>query len=132
MVRSLDSILNKCPVCYNDLVLASTRIKACENEFCEYWFEEQKGISIIPEMRKRIDQVILDLSLVSECAFTGPTSFEPFPTFFLKNWELRTKWGYLDNIQNAKKKGTSDIKRTDDQNKDLGKIYELFSYIEPI
>jgi len=53
---------------------------------------------IYPEIKARANSVILDLSLVSECAFSGATSFEPFPTFFLKKSEIRSKWGYLDNI----------------------------------
>lgn len=88
---------------------------------------------IYPELKARQQQVILDLSLVSECAFTGPTSFEPFPTFLLKNSEMRSKWGYLDEIQNAKMKGfTGNVKWTDDNNKNLARIFEIFGKISSI
>lgn len=33
------------------------------------------------------------------------TIVEPFPTFFLKHNELRSKRGYLDEIAKAKEKG---------------------------
>lgn len=76
---------------------------------------------------------MLDLSLASECAFTGPTSFEPFPSFLLKNKELRSKRGYLDNIAEAKKTGSKTaVKKTEDTNKDLPRIYELYKYIEKL
>lgn len=74
---------------------------------------------------------MLDLSLASECAFCGPTSFEPFPSFLLKNSEMRSKRGYLDNIVEAKKKGVSgNIKKTDDANKNLERIFELYKFID--
>jgi len=88
---------------------------------------------ILPEIRNRTDSIMLDLSLAAECAFTGPTSFEPFPSFLLINKELRSKWGYLDNIAEAKKHGkTGQVARTDDKNKNLKRIFELYKYIEPL
>lgn len=105
MVTYLDSVLENCPICLDPLGAPCSRIRACEKEFCEYWFEEQQGLIVYPEIKNRTDSIMLDLSLASECAFTGPTSFEPFPSFLLINKELRSKWGYLDNIAEAKKKG---------------------------
>lgn len=132
-MKALDSVLKKCVVCYKDLPVANSWIWTCEDEFCEYRFEEQGGIMIYPEIKARQQQVILDLSLASECAFTGPTSFEPFPTFLLKNKEMRSKRGYLDEIQNAKQKGfTGNIKWTDDNNKNLQRIFEIFGKISSI
>jgi len=73
------------------------------------------------------------LSLASECAFAGPQSFEPFPSFLLLNKEIRSKRGYLDNIAEAKKSGvTGDVKKTNDMNKDLKTIRALYKYLEPI
>ena len=49
------------------------------------------------------EEALLDISLASKAIFSGRayTVVEPFPTFFLKNTELRTKRGYLDNIKNC-------------------------------
>ena len=70
---------------------------------------------IYPELKQRYTSIQLDLSLASECAFAGPQSFEPFPSFLLINKEIRSKRGYLDNIAKAKESGvTGDVAKTND------------------
>jgi hypothetical protein len=58
-------------------------------------------------------------------------TFEPFPSFFLKNFEIRTKRGYLDNVKAAREKGgeAKDIKET---NKDIKKIRAMFKSIPSV
>ena len=42
----------------------------------------------------------LDLSIASKALFStrATTVVEPFPSFFLKGFEIRTKRGFLDEI----------------------------------
>jgi hypothetical protein len=49
----------------------------------------------------------LDLSISAKALFSGRNGavFEPFPTFFLKNTEMRSKRGNLDEIQKMKTEG---------------------------
>jgi hypothetical protein len=56
------------------------------------------------------------------------TCFEPFPTFFLKKSEMRSKRGYLDNIKQAQitGKNVSEAKKVDEQNKDIEKMMKIF------
>lgn len=58
-------------------------------------------------------------------------TFEPFPSFFLKDKEMRTKRGYLDNIQKARETGgtASEVRET---NKDIKQIRTLFKFIPSI
>ena len=58
-------------------------------------------------------------------------TFEPFPSFFLKDKELRSKRGYLDNIQKARETGET-AKEVKDNNKDIKKIRSLFKIIPSI
>ena len=55
--------------------------------------------------------------------------FEPFPTFFLKYQEMRSKRGFLDNVAEAKRKGNQpdrQIKQTDDKNKNVELMRAIF------
>ncbi len=72
------------------------------------------------------------MSLAAECAFTGPGSFEPFPSFLLIKEELRKKRGYLDNVQEAKQKGSTKVEQTNDKNKDIKTICALYKHLESI
>lgn len=58
-------------------------------------------------------------------------TFEPFPSFFLKDKELRSKRGYLDNIQQARIKG-GEAKDVKESNKNIKKIRELFKFIPSV
>lgn len=58
-------------------------------------------------------------------------TFEPFPTFFLKDNEMRTKRGYLDNIKTARETG-GEAKDVKENNKDIKKIRNLFKYIPSV
>ena len=56
--------------------------------------------------------------------------FEPFPTFFLKYQEMRSKRGFLDNVAQAKRDGTKNdknIKGTDEKNKNVDLMREIFT-----
>jgi hypothetical protein len=45
----------------------------------------------------------LDISIAAKALFSGRSTnvFEPFPSFFLKHFELRDKRGNLDEIKKA-------------------------------
>ena len=58
-------------------------------------------------------------------------TFEPFPSFFLKNKELRTKRGYLDNIKKARETG-GEAQDVNESNKDILKIRKLFKGIPSV
>lgn len=58
-------------------------------------------------------------------------TFEPFPSFFLKDQEFRTKRGYLDNIRHAREKG-GEAKDVKESNKDIKKIRGLFKYVPSV
>ena len=69
-----------------------------------YRFEESFGGSVYPELKFSTNEAHLDISIAAKALFSGrgTTVFEPFPTFFLKHNEMRSKRGYLDSIKEAK------------------------------
>lgn len=80
-----------------------------------------------------LNEAFLDLTIASKALFStrATTVVEPFPTFFLKHFELRGKRGYLDEIQKVKLKG-EDIKNAkciDEKNKDLAEMQNIFAKI---
>jgi len=58
-------------------------------------------------------------------------TFEPFPSFFLKDKEMRSKRGYLDNIQKARKDG-GDAQDVKESNKDIKSIRKLLQKIPSV
>ena len=133
MIYGLDSINNYWWIWRDKLAKASAKIKWCEKELWEFSFEEALGIFISPELRSDPDSFTLDISIFSEWVMGGRAAktFEPFPSFFLKDKELRTKRGYLDNIKEARIKG-GEAKDVKESNKDIKKIRELFKFIPAI
>ncbi|CAI2384941.1 unnamed protein product [Moneuplotes crassus] len=118
IICSLDSVLEHCCICRDKLSTKSTKIRCCNKELCEFSFEESEGISIVPEIKNDLTTFSLDLSIFSECLMSDRAGqcFEPFPSFLLKDRELRSKRGYLDNVQKARKA---------ESNKDLKLIRNL-------
>jgi len=55
---------------------------------------------------------------------------EPFPTFFLKKQEMRSKRGFLDNIKEMQVTGKniSEAKKIDEKNKDVDRLMKIFNY----
>ena len=133
MIYSLDSILNYCCICRDKLPQPSTKIKCCDKDLCEFSFEEALGIFITPEVRADPSTFTLDLSVFSECVMGSRVAktFEPFPSFFLKDKELRSKRGYLDNIKEARETGC-EAKEVKETNKDIKMIRTLFKFIPSV
>lgn len=133
MIYSMDNITTYCCICRDKLPQVSSKIKCCEKELCEFSFEEQLGIYISPEIKHDSGSFVLDLSIFSECVMGGRAAktFEPFPSFFLKDKEMRSKRGYLDNIREAREKGT-EAKDVKEANKDIKKIRTLFKFIPSV
>ena len=73
----------------------------------------------------------MDLSIAAKALFSGRAGqvFEPFPSFFLKHTEIRSKRGNLDEIKKAQLQGidVAQAKKTDEKNKDLTKMMDIFA-----
>ena len=130
---SLNNVLQYCWICRNKLPITPTKITWWGKELWEFSFEESQGIFITPEIRKNPEAFSLDLSILAESVMgcrAGKT-FEPFPSFFLLNQELRGKRGYLDNIKKARERG-GEAREVLEKNKDIKQIRTLFNYIPSI
>jgi hypothetical protein len=57
--------------------------------------------TVFPEVKYNKNEATLDVFLASKAIFSSraTTIVEPFPSFFLKHNEIRTKRGYLDNVK---------------------------------
>jgi len=97
---------------------------------CEYIFEESFNGTLFSELKYFTHESLLNLSIASKALFSSRAAqiFEPFPTFFLKNFELRGKRGNLDEIKKAQLSGrdVASAKKTDEKNKDLLSMTEIF------
>ena len=58
---------------------------------------------MVPALKYHTNESHLDLSIAAKAIFStrASTIVEPFPSFFLKHHENRTKRGYLDEVQKA-------------------------------
>ena len=113
-----------CLFCYRTHPLDSFRLRACSEDICEFRFDEIAGFSVFAELRNRLRSVQIDVSTASIAAFSGRSLniFEPFPSFLLKNRQVRGKSGFLSRDQY---KYTPEM----DQNKDIQQLQRLISLI---
>mmetsp|Transcript_25973 Transcript_25973/g.25555 ORF Transcript_25973/g.25555 Transcript_25973/m.25555 type:complete len:468 (-) Transcript_25973:1237-2640(-) len=111
----IQNCTNYCFICYKKHNCDSIRLRACNQEICEFRFEEISGLSIYAELRNNINLIMLDLSFAGEAAASAraQTVFEPFPSFLLKREQMRGKAGFLS--RSGGEKYTSDM----DTNKDI-------------
>jgi len=79
------------------------KLRTCTKDYCEYSFEESFNGQVYPELHYFFEEASLDICLAAKSIFSARSGVvvEPFPTFFLKSHEIRTKRGYLDNIKLA-------------------------------
>ncbi len=78
-------------------------MRPCNKEVCEYIFDESFSGGLLSELKYFSHEAHFDLSIASKaiCSSRSTQIFEPFPTFFLKDHELRTRRGNLDAIKKA-------------------------------
>jgi hypothetical protein len=101
--EQLEKSTKSCFICLESLESDSYKLRTCTKDYCEYSFEESFNGNVYPELKFLLEEAQLDISLAAKAIFStrATTVVEPFPTFFLKKNELRTKRGYLDNIKSV-------------------------------
>lgn len=120
----LQSCTNYCLNCYEKHPSDSFRLRACHKEICEFRFEEVSGLSVYAELLNNMNLVELDMSFAACAAESGRalSIFEPFPSFLLKDRQIRGKSGYLSR---DKVTYTPEM----DQNKNLAELQTLISLV---
>ncbi len=78
-----------------------------------------------------MEEAFLDISLTAKAIFSSSNTVvsEPFPTFFLKNTEMRSKRGFLDNVKEMQLAGKNitEAKKIDEKNKDMARMMKIFN-----
>ena len=120
----LQNCTSYCLNCYERHPSDSVRLRACHKEICEFRFEEVSGLSVYAELRNDLNLVELDMSFAACAADSGRVQsiFEPFPSFLLKDRQIRGKSGYLSR---DKVTYTPEM----DQNKNLELLKTMISLI---
>ena len=116
LFESLGSVCHNCPICFQSLLLspgesesaptsydqlgAGMRLRPCQADACMYqWEEGQHSGCCLADLHTNKACAALDL----QCAALAASSdkavsvFEPFPTFLLKDKELRGRAGNFDS-----------------------------------
>ena len=93
----LQNCTNYCFICYKRHLVDSVRLRPCSSEMCEFRFEEISGVSVFAEITSNSNLVSLDVSFAAEAitSVRNATVFEPFPSFLLKQSQMRGKSGFL-------------------------------------
>ena len=90
---------------------------------CEFRFEENNLGNIFNEIKNDQDiaHFIVETAFMTFSSNRAGALSEPFPSFLLKNNEMRTKAGDLDSIKNAKAAGATveSAAKINQKNKDL-------------
>ena len=111
-------------------------MRPCTKDVCEYIFEESFKGGVLSELKHFPTESHFDLSLASKAISSQRVTdiFEPFPTFFLKQSEMRGKRGNLDEIKKAQQTGVDvkNAKKTDAKNKDTTAMQDLFAELPSV
>jgi ubiquitin-conjugating enzyme E2 Q len=112
----LENSLHYCFICCSRHRDSGTKIRPCDKEICVFRFEEISGFTVYPEIAANPDIIRLDLTFAAFAAHSmrASTVFEPFPSIFLKQKQLRGKAGFL-SMRNYRPKMM-------DSNKDIEKL----------
>lgn len=138
VVRQVKTALQKlnssCFVCMKPLNKAYTKMRTCGSDACEFNFEENSLGNIFQEVKAdpEIAHFLVETAFIAFASGRATDLTEPFPSFLLKNRELRPKEGNLTYIKEAQDKGI-DVKEAkqilkDNKNILLGKKYTLVIY----
>ena len=88
---------SNCVICLKSLGKVFHKIRPCNEDVCEFQFEENELGSIFAEI-KRDPEIAIFLVSTAWGAFVSNRAAdltEPFPTFLLKSSEMRPKEGNL-------------------------------------
>ena len=115
----IENCTNYCYICYERHPYDSIRLMPCTKDICQFRFEEISGVSLFTEINCNSELVFLELSLASEALGSqrAATVFEPFPSFFLKQRQIRGKSGFLSD--------KSSYNPSMDKNKDIKTLIEV-------
>ncbi|MDR3549563.1 MAG: hypothetical protein P4M11_15065 [Candidatus Pacebacteria bacterium] len=116
--KHLERCTSFCVSCGRKLLDESVRLSPCNSDFCMFKFEEIFGVKLYPELQNNFPLVDLDLSLAAKAVYSTRALdiFEPFPTFFLKGREERSRSVFA--------KGTG-IVAVNKENKDIETIRRI-------
>lgn len=119
----LENCTNYCFICYKRHPVDSIRLRSCTQEICEFRFEEISGVSVYAEFINNFESCHLDLSFAAEALFSSRSwnVFEPFPSFMLKQHQIRGKAGFLERDRKYSKEM--------DSNKDIDSLRKIFLLI---
>ena len=96
----LRNLSSNCVICLKPLGKEFHKIRPCGEDVCEFQFEENELGSIFTEI-KRDPEIAIFLVSTAWGAFVSNRAAdltEPFPTFLLKNREMRPKEGNLHYV----------------------------------
>lgn len=113
---------------------AYTKMRTCGSDACEFNFEENNLGNIFNEVKAdpEIAHFLVETAFMAFSSGRATDLTEPFPSFLLKNRELRPKDGNLAYIKEAQDKGI-DVKQAksilkENKNIELGKKFTLIIY----
>ena len=113
-----------CIFCYKQHPVDSYRLRACEEDICEFRFDEIAGFSVFAELKSHLKSVHMDISIAAIAANSARSLnvFEPFPSFLLFDRQIRGKSGFLSRDQY---KYTPEM----DKNKNISGLQQLLKGI---
>ena len=99
-MRRLNSL---CFVCLQPLQKAYTKMRTCGSDACEFNFEENNLGNLFQEVKAdpAIAHFLVETAFMAFVSSRATDLTEPFPSFLLKDRELRPKDGNLAYIKEA-------------------------------
>ncbi|GLJ33116.1 hypothetical protein SUGI_0666490 [Cryptomeria japonica] len=126
----MKNVKNWCAVCRKKLPPFS-RLWYCDEVLCLFRFEELGiGTSVLQEL-KNSELIDLEITLAATAArCLDRDVFEPYPSFLLKNNEIRKRSGFFSSIESGK--ATASEPRDFLANKNLALIKQIIDAFPPL
>ena len=103
-LRNMSSI---CFICMKPLGKTFAKMRTCGEQMCEFSFKESNLGNIFNEIKKdpNIAHFLVETTYMAFTSGRAADLTEPFPSFLLKDREMRPETGNLEHIRVAQEKG---------------------------
>ncbi|XP_024532530.1 uncharacterized protein LOC9640710 [Selaginella moellendorffii] len=103
MALQLDMLWESCPFCYRLLPASTFKVQPCSNDLCQFTCQETGlGSNVLEAVRASPAVVELEVAFMKFAALsTTRDVLEPFPSFMLKERELRESNGWFGSMNKS-------------------------------
>ena len=105
--EALSNLTSICFICIKPLGKTFAKMRTCGDQMCEFSFKESNLGNIFNEIKKNpdISHFLVETTYMAFISGRAADLTEPFPSFLLRDREMRPETGNLEHIRVAQERG---------------------------